>query len=507
MSTNNQNGTTELGPESKSNLWFYPGEKLKQGEMRVTLMGTGWGNVVSPAQKGPSIFVELGNYYTDESGNEKQDSFVFDVGPGCILNYNAMEIPMSRMNHIFLSHLHMDHCSDLPFIYSFGPNLGDRYDSLKIYGPSGPKLLDSDGNETDTVLGTLNLVKGMQQFTQWHTTSFQTMTSGSDESYKMIPDENVFEFDYRICDGKVYESGEVGKNNDHVIITSFPAVHIIDGAVSYKLRWSPAGQDEYLVFVYSGDTLPSDFMMEYGVGADLLIHETAPSIELVMKGAGSSLPEAMAIVCNSHTPANSLGAILAKTKPGLAVTTHSPMDPRSISTLINGVYKGIADSQSDSNEDDKINYQVGADLMVFNVSKEANATEATITTRMSALLERPWPVRMAQAPDSDPPLADQLEHYRSGETVAPEINPEHTLRGNIFKHANYAEQCEVYFAAQDKRNDLIDSVDDVKHKIDDAKDDVHNIKDTVGDKKHEIEDAKHAAKDALEDKERSKDED
>ena len=462
-----QSESIELGPESKSNLWFYPGEKLKQGEMRVTLMGTGWGNVVSPAQKGPSIFVELGNFYNDGDGVRKQDSFVFDVGPGCILNYNAMEIPMSRMNHIFLSHLHMDHCSDLPFIYSFGPNLGDRYDALKIYGPSGPNLLDAEGDETDTVLGTLNLVKGMQQFTQWHTTSFQTMTSGSDESYKMVPDENVFEFDYRICDGIVYESGGEGKDRDHVIITSFPAVHIIDGAVSYKLRWSPAGQDEYIVFVYSGDTLPSDFMMEYGTGADLLIHETAPSIELVMKGAGSSLPEAMAIVCNSHTPANSLGAILAKTKPGLAVTTHSPMDPRSISNLITGVYKGIDDAQSDSGETDKINYQVGADLMVFNISKEANSKEATITTRMSALLERPWPVRMVQAPDSDPPLGAQIKKYRKAFSKAPEKNPVHTVRGNIFKNAIYADQCETYFDAQDKRNNIIDIVEDAKGAIED----------------------------------------
>lgn len=508
MSSKPQNQTTELGPEAKSNLWFYPGEKLKQGEMRVTLMGTGWGNVVSPAQKGPSIFVELGNYYRDENGIEKQDSFVFDVGPGCILNYNAMEIPMSRMNHIFLSHLHMDHCSDLPFIYSFGPNLGDRYDALKIYGPSGPKLLDSDGNETDTVLGTLNLVKGMQQFTQWHTTSFKTMTYGSEESYKMVPDDNVFEFDYRICDGKVYESGGKGRDRDHVIITSFPAVHIIDGAVSYKLRWSPAGQDEYLVFVYSGDTLPSDFMIEYGVGADLLIHETAPSIELVTKGAGSSMSEAFAIVCNSHTPANSLGTILAKTKPGLGVTTHSPMDPRSISNLIKGVYKGIADAQASSGDDDDIKYQVGADLMVFNISRKEHSKKATITTRMSALLDRPWPVRMKEAPESQPPpLADQIDQYRSGMAMERKIKPEQIVRGNIFKHANYADQCEVYFAALDDKQDSEDAQKDEKHKNLDARVGNQDAEHIEKDTEHKIDDAKHQMKDNIEDRRKSKNED
>ncbi len=505
MSDEPQNQTTELGPESKSDLWFYPGEKLKQGEMRVTLMGTGWGNVVSPAQKGPSIFVELGNYYEDKRGNQKQDSFVFDVGPGCILNYNAMEIPMSRMNRIFLSHLHMDHCSDLPFIYSFGPNLGDRYEPLNIYGPSGPKLLDADGKETDTVLGTLNLVRGMQQFTQWHTTSFQTMTSGSDESYKMITDENVFEFDYRICDGIVYESGESGRDTDHVVITSFPAVHIIDGAVSYKLKWSPAGQDEYLVFVYSGDTLPSDFMMEYGRGADLLIHETAPSIELVTKGAGSTLPEAMAIVCNSHTPANSLGKILAATKPGLAVTTHSPMDPRDVSNMISGVHQGVSIAQEGSSDNEKINYQIGADLMVFNVSKSSGTNEATITTRMSALLDRPWPVRMAKTPRSAPPLEDQLEYYRKGITMPPDERTEHVIRGNIFEHVNYADQCKLYFAEQHKQSDDADARKDEIHKKLDAKIGDQDAQHKIADKEHEIEDKKHEVEDDINKLKRKKD--
>ena len=186
---------TTLGVAARTNLWFYPGEELAEGEMRVTLMGTGWGNVVTPSQKGPSVFVEL--------GNRAKSSFVFDVGPGCILNYNAMEIPMSRMNHIFLSHLHMDHCSDLPFIYAFGPNLGDRYKPLNIYGPSGPEwppqgshvhegLGENDSKHNalseqrahqskPTLLGTKNLVEGMKKIHSMAYNQFQhhDLRSGS----------------------------------------------------------------------------------------------------------------------------------------------------------------------------------------------------------------------------------------------------------------------------------------------------------------------------------------
>ncbi|MGH1383659.1 MBL fold metallo-hydrolase [Kordia sp.] len=439
----NVSESTKLGAGSKSSMWFYPGEVLEDGEMRVTLMGTGWGNVVGPSQKGPSIFVEL--------GNENKDSFVFDVGPGCILNYNAMGIPMSRMNHIFISHLHMDHCSDLPFIYAFGPNLGDRFKELHIYGPSGPTVY-GENKKTGTTLGIKNMVEGMKQFTQWHTTSFETMTYGAKQSYNL--DNNVHEFDYRECGGTVYGSDKRKGKEDHVVIKHFPALHIIDGAVSYRLEWTPKGQDEPIVLVYSGDTLPNDFMLEYGAGADLLVHETAPSIELVMNGANATPAEAFAIVCNSHTPANSLGSIIQKTKPGLAITTHSPMDPRSIETLIMGVHEGFntANAKSDETIKEKLayklNYQVGADLMVFNVSKPAK-DELSITKRMAASVDRPWPVR-EKVNTSENIMSDEgVKHYQNGiSTEAP-----FKLKGRIFEKLNEAPQCAIYNKSQENESD------------------------------------------------------
>lgn len=395
--------STTLDVTARSNLWFYPGEELADGKMRVTLIGTGWGNVVTPSQKGPSVFVEL--------GNEAKDSFVFDVGPGCILNYNAMEIPMSRMSNVFLSHLHMDHCSDLPFIYSFGPNLGDRFTPLKIHGPSGPvwPQPNSENSDAETVLGTRNLVEGMQKFTQWHTTSFSTMSSGAQSSYalKTAPegqhddsddlDFNIFEFNYRLCNGVVYERDD--ETHGSIKITSFPALHIIDGAVSYRLEWIPAGSSETITLVYSGDTLPNEFMLTYGKGADLMIHETAPSISSVMNGANATEAEAEAIVSNSHTPAEALGYIFKRTQPRLGVTTHTPMDPRSVDEMITDVRK---------NWDKK--YQIGADFMVFNVSAEVEiktGERVEPTTRIGVPVDRAWPVRISPTKNlAEPPLGD-----------------------------------------------------------------------------------------------------
>lgn len=443
----NRSESTKLGPGSKSSMWFYPGEELEEGEMRVTLMGTGWGNVVGPSQKGPSIFVEL--------GNANRDSFVFDVGPGCILNYNAMGIPMSRMNNIFISHLHMDHCSDLPFIYAFGPNLGDRFKALNIYGPSGPTVY-KENDKTGTKLGIKNMIEGMQRFTQWHTTSFSTMTYGAEESYDLKG--KVHELDYNVCGGLAYGNEERVGQEDHVVIRHFPAVHIIDGAISYRLEWTPAGQDETIVLVYSGDTLPNDFMVEYGKGADLLVHETAPSIELVMNGANATPKEAFAIVCNSHTPANSLGSIIQKTKPGLAVTTHSPMDPRSIETLIMGVHQGFDEAKAKSpktiaSEDAyELNYQVGADLMVFNISKPAQH-ELAITKRMAALVDRPWPVREKVNTSEEIMDSEEVEYYKN--TMATD-DKTGERKGVIFRQVIEAPQCAKY-------NEILTDIDDHKN--------------------------------------------
>lgn len=101
---------------ANSNSLFYslepyvPGsETLGEDEMRITFLGTSV--IQRRAQACNSVFVELGN----------DDCFIFDCGSGVTINYTAMQIPMSKMRKIFLTHLHGDHTSDL--IHQFDPCL------------------------------------------------------------------------------------------------------------------------------------------------------------------------------------------------------------------------------------------------------------------------------------------------------------------------------------------------------------------------------------------------
>lgn len=331
---------------ARPDIWFYPGEELDPDEMRVTLMGTGWGNIIRHEQKGASIFVELGN----------GDSFVFDIGPGSGINYNTMQVPSSRMTKIFLTHLHTDHTSDLAWVYSFGP-ASDRYVPLEVYGPSGPR----------PELGTKANIEGIKTLTQWHRPTFEA-TLNVGRAYEL----DITELDYRQNPGIAYD-----KNG--VKITHFPALHIADGAISYRVDWNG------LSFVWSGDTQPNHFLVENAQNVDLLVHETAPSVERYSQATGQPEDIAKGIVAASHTPAKALGKILQLTNPSLAVTCHSPIDPQEWQDFYNGVA---------SHWDGK--YQVGEDLMVFNISKDA------VTVRKAGIHGRAWQPNVV-APDSTTP--------------------------------------------------------------------------------------------------------
>ncbi len=92
-------------PRRKYAEMFIPGEeKVENGEMRVTVLGSGnpW---VTRGQAAPSILVEV--------GNAERDLLVFDLGSGSLANYASLKLPVNKLNKVFLTHLHADHMGDL----------------------------------------------------------------------------------------------------------------------------------------------------------------------------------------------------------------------------------------------------------------------------------------------------------------------------------------------------------------------------------------------------------
>lgn len=67
--------------------------------------------------------------------NLRDKLYMIDCGEGTQVQMRKMHIKFSRMNHIFISHLHGDHCLGLPGLISTLGMLG-RIGDLFIYGPA-----------------------------------------------------------------------------------------------------------------------------------------------------------------------------------------------------------------------------------------------------------------------------------------------------------------------------------------------------------------------------------
>jgi len=92
----------------------------------------------------------------------------FDLGSGSLANYGAMGITYSRMDKVFLNHLHADHVSDLTSLYCFGPVL-DRKWPLYVWGqgPSGVESPTGSGKYYDD--GVKAFCGHFREVMRWHT--------------------------------------------------------------------------------------------------------------------------------------------------------------------------------------------------------------------------------------------------------------------------------------------------------------------------------------------------
>jgi ribonuclease Z len=359
---------------------FPLGEPLDANQMRITFLGTSC--IPRLSQECNSVYVEVG------SG----DQFVFDCGTGVIAKYNAMGIPMSKMNKIFLTHLHADHISDLTHIYGFGP-AEDRKSPLYIWGPgdSGFTYKDPVGNIRGPYNdGTKAFCENFRNFMRWHTESFSfgaTCYANQDLPTKEswgLPCEPVQISDDLPGDGFAIipieldwtKTGEDPLNPDDNIaynnpdtgvkITHFPAIHTRRGSISYKLEWKG------LSMIFSGDSKPNYHILRHAGGVDVLIHEMVmPAAVWAEKNSGlhpgqdgweNAYDYAELVQNSSHTPQGAFGYMLSQITPPprLAVATHFQASDDTVTSAIQSV---------------RNHYPVGeitfaADLMVLNVSAD-----------------------------------------------------------------------------------------------------------------------------------------
>lgn len=83
----------------------------------------------------------------------EERSFLIDCGEGTQVQLRKAKAKFSRINHIFISHLHGDHCFGLPGLIASFRLLG-RETPLHVYGPKGiKKMMETIFTITETHRG------------------------------------------------------------------------------------------------------------------------------------------------------------------------------------------------------------------------------------------------------------------------------------------------------------------------------------------------------------------
>lgn len=302
---------------------FVPGEEeLEDGELRVTVLGSGnpW---VTRAQFSGSILVEV--------GNPERDLLVFDLGSGSLANFASLRLPVNRLDKVFITHLHADHISDLITLFGSYRKSGRVDRGVSVWGPSG----------SEPRLGTAHFVDAIREACNWDSES--TRSFHAEQSFELVANE----FDFAKTQTVYAANG--------VTITSFPVVHALSGAVGYRIEF--AG----LTFVHSGDTRPGWPLVRAceGHAVDLLIHECFPPAQAI--AAAMDMPiERAGVILGAHTPPRGAGKVFDLVKPRMAGLWHTQVGPATAPLIfedLRRVYGGpVVQTQ---------------DLTVFNLTKEA----------------------------------------------------------------------------------------------------------------------------------------
>jgi ribonuclease Z len=313
---------------------YFPNtETLASDEMRIVACGTGM-PTGRESQAAACFLVELGN----------GDKFLFDSGTGSHVRVASLEIPYDFLNKIFISHLHTDHFGDFAAYY-IGGWVAGRSVPLRVWGPSGPT----------EELGTKYALGNWKNALAWDRRNRVGRLPAPGGELE------INEFDYMGENVVVYEE-------NGVVIRSFPAIHGIDGSVSYRLDWNG------LSFVFGGDTYPNQWLVKYAKGADIVVHEAMMSVEDYIEKFKFPPSLALEIGVAIHTSPESFGKVMSLVEPRMAIAYHFFNDfdtQERIGLGIRSTYDGPL--------------SMATDYMVWNVTKDA------IRTRMAEYNPDVWP--------------------------------------------------------------------------------------------------------------------
>ena len=271
--------------------------------LKVILLGTRSGPAIDPQRGGIGTLIVAG-----------PERLLFDAGRGVPTAISRMGIVPADVTKVFLTHLHSDHVIALPELYLFPWASQGRSTPFHVWGPDGTKAM-------------------MQNLQKAFTFDIR-IRRDVDEKY---PASGIAVMATDIREGIVYRT-------HGVTVTAFLVDHRpVTPAFGYRVDYRGRS------VVLSGDTRPSENLVKFAKGADLLIHEVGARSKQdpVFSGPPDELlPNSRATrrlvktILDHHTDPLEAGTIFGRVKPKLALFSHYPGGAATILPLVRQTYAG-----------------------------------------------------------------------------------------------------------------------------------------------------------------------
>lgn len=246
---------------------------------RLVILGSGNPNP-SPSQSGCSVAIIVFD-----------TPYIIDFGPGLIRKAAAMSpayggkirgLEVKNIKRAFLTHLHSDHTTGYPDLI-LTPWVMGRDEPLEVYGPEGINKM------------TENILDAYEE----------------DIRYRLYGSEPANDQGWRVNSHEFMKEGVIYQD-ENVKVEAFPVPH-----GTWPNSWGFRFTTPDKVIVISGDTRPSEKIIEYAVGADILVHEVYSK-----KGFDTKSQVWKEYHSSNHTSTYELGEIAGKTNPRLIVLYH-----------------------------------------------------------------------------------------------------------------------------------------------------------------------------------------
>lgn len=254
---------------------------------RIIMLGTGTPNC--EADRAGSAIAVIAN----------DVPYLVDCGAGVVRRAAAAGMAIDQLDHLFITHLHSDHTIGYPDVI-LSPAVLGRTGALEAFGPPGLRAM------TDHIL---------DAYEEDICERCEGLERGNREAYRV----NVHEIE----PGKIFE-------DDNVTVEAFAVRH---GSWKHALGFRFETADRAIV--NSGDTVPSDALIEKARGCEVLIHEVYSQSGFDRRPATWQEYHR-----NAHTSCTELSKIAQAVNPDLLVLTHVLLWGSSEESLIHEIRDG-----------------------------------------------------------------------------------------------------------------------------------------------------------------------